>query len=76
MKRMITIGFLWILWRQRNEKVFGHASKNEKAMSEEIRFVTFEWIKYRSKFGKRLSWESWCCNASKVVTFCVALAPR
>ena len=50
-KRMIAAGFLWILWRQRNEKVFGRASKNEKAMSEEIRSVTFDWFEYRSKCG-------------------------
>ena len=44
-KRLIAAVFLWIVWKQRNERVFGRASKNEKAMSEGIRFVTFEWIK-------------------------------
>ena len=75
-KRLITAGFLWILWRQRNEKVFERVSKNEKSIIEEIRFVTFDWIKHRSKFDNLLSWESWCCNPIKAVTLCIALAPR
>ena len=75
-KRLIAAVFLWIVWKQRNERVFGRATKNEKAMSEEIQFVAFDWIKHRTKFGKFLSWENWCCNPLIAVSLCIALAPR
>ena len=75
-KKLIAAAFFWILWKQRNDKAFGRAIKKEKEKCEKIQFVAFNWIKHRAKFGKILSWESWCSNPINAVTLCCALAPR
>ncbi|KAJ9548444.1 hypothetical protein OSB04_020987 [Centaurea solstitialis] len=75
-RRVITAAFFWVLWTQRNSKIFKGSLKKEREMCEEIHFKAFDWIRCRSNFGKFLTWENWCCNPIKAVSLCIALAPR
>ncbi|KAJ9558270.1 hypothetical protein OSB04_012884 [Centaurea solstitialis] len=63
-----------VIWSQRNSKVYNGSMKKEKEMAEEIKFIAFDWIRCRTKFG--ITWEIWCCNPVKAVATCIALAPR
>ncbi|KAJ9554032.1 hypothetical protein OSB04_018077 [Centaurea solstitialis] len=71
LKNLIMAAFFWVLWKQRNHKIFKGISKHEKKIMEDIRFTAFDWIRCRTKFGKHLSWEDWCCNPLNVVMSCI-----
>ena len=57
-RRLLAATFFWALWKQRNGKVFGGPGKSEKELSEEIKLIAFDWIRYRAHFGRLLLWEN------------------
>ncbi|KAJ9555903.1 hypothetical protein OSB04_010517 [Centaurea solstitialis] len=62
MVAMIAVAFFWIIWTQRNNKVFDGSLKKESEIFRDIQFLAFEWFRCRSKIGKSITWESWICN--------------
>ncbi|KAJ9536931.1 hypothetical protein OSB04_029664 [Centaurea solstitialis] len=63
---IITTAFFWVLWAQRNSKVFNEIVQKEKAIGEDIQFKAYDWIRGRTKFGNLLTWENRCCNPTKI----------
>ncbi|KAJ0918826.1 putative RNA-directed DNA polymerase [Helianthus annuus] len=54
----ISLVYLWSVWRMRNEVIFQNASVSVQKVVEEIKRMSFQWVKYRSKEAC-LNWESW-----------------
>ncbi|KAF5772129.1 putative reverse transcriptase zinc-binding domain-containing protein [Helianthus annuus] len=50
---------IWVVWKTRNEVVFSHKKPNFERMKEEIKLLSFFWIKNRAK-RVVLSWDDWC----------------
>ena len=71
---MIGVAYFWSLWTQRNNKVFKGIMKNEKEICDDVKFLAYDWIRSRSRFGNSLIWDSWCCNPLNAVLSCNVLA--
>ncbi|KAJ9549040.1 hypothetical protein OSB04_021583 [Centaurea solstitialis] len=75
-RRTIGAAFFWEMWNNRNRKAFNGTIKSEKVISEDIKYTAYDWVRCRTKFGKGISWENWCCNPFSVIPSCTSLAPR
>ena len=75
-KKVIGAAYFWTMWRTRNDKVFSGKLARDKELFENIRFLAFEWIRNRSKFGKVMTWDLWICNPFSIVNLCTSLATR
>ena len=75
-RKVIVAAFLWIMWIQRNGKVFNGIIKSAEEIVEEIQYMAFAWLRSRYKLGKFLTWESWLCNPESAFLSCNSLAPR
>ena len=73
--KMIIAAFCWTIWRYRNNKLFNGTFKNEKEIFREVKFLAFDWIRCRSKFGSLVNWDVWSCNPVEAVISCITLAP-
>ncbi|KAJ9546920.1 hypothetical protein OSB04_019463 [Centaurea solstitialis] len=69
-KKVIGAAYFWTMWCTRNDKVFNGVMVSDKVIFESIRFLAFDWIRNRTKFGKFLTWDLWSCNPSSVVNLC------
>lgn len=50
---------IWCIWRNRNDAVFNSIRRFADSVIDEVRLLSFIWIKNRSRY-KTLSWENWC----------------
>ncbi|CAI9299929.1 unnamed protein product [Lactuca saligna] len=48
---VIVYGFLWCIWKARNEKVFRSTSANAPKVVDNILALVFDWVKHRGKFN-------------------------
>ncbi|XP_022032725.1 uncharacterized protein LOC110933828 [Helianthus annuus] len=48
----------WVIWKNRNEKVFRTTNGEVFKMIEEIKEESFQWMKYKTKVPP-ISWENW-----------------
>lgn len=55
---LIIITSIWCLWRNRNDAIFNSKKGLVSSIIEEIRLLSFTWIKNRSTY-KALTWENW-----------------
>ena len=62
-KMLFSLGYtvLWLIWKERNERFFGKRSKKAMQLADDIRLLTFNWIKNRGNI-KRLDWTEWCAK--------------
>ncbi|XP_076882090.1 uncharacterized protein LOC143530431 [Bidens hawaiensis] len=49
----------WCIWKLRNELIFDNKSVNLSKIMEDIKALSYLWIKYRSPFSS-ISWKDWC----------------
>ncbi|KAJ0895798.1 putative RNA-directed DNA polymerase [Helianthus annuus] len=50
---------IWCIWRTRNDVVFNNKRMAVKNVVEEIKVLSFLWLKHRAK-AIALTWEDWC----------------
>ncbi|KAD3068810.1 hypothetical protein E3N88_36690 [Mikania micrantha] len=61
-KKMVqAIGMLtsWCLWMNRNNKVFKRIAGSESKVIDEVKEISYMWLKYRVMM-ESVSWEMWC----------------
>lgn len=58
---VIVYGFLWCIWKARNEKVFRSTCANAPKVVDNILALVFDWVKHRGKFNN-CNWYVWVCN--------------
>ncbi|XP_022020079.1 uncharacterized protein LOC110920155 [Helianthus annuus] len=55
----VSLVYLWSVWRMRNNMVFNQGQVSVQKVVEEIKNMSFLWVKNRSK-EVGLTWEAWC----------------
>ncbi|XP_022019238.1 uncharacterized protein LOC110919272 [Helianthus annuus] len=50
---------MWVLWNERNDRIFNNKPRREKEVFENIKFLSFFWIRNRSRH-KSVDWNKWC----------------
>ena len=66
-KLILSLGYtvLWLIWKERNERIFGNRIKKPMQIADAIHLLTFGWIKNRGKFHN-LKWADWCVSPNCV----------
>ncbi|KAL8232773.1 hypothetical protein R6Q57_002551, partial [Mikania cordata] len=69
MVHAVCVTTLWCIWRHRNKIVFKSQSSSNNNLLEEIRTLSFLWVKKRAKLGSYhvingviLMFQIWLCN--------------
>ena len=62
----IIYGYIWCLWKVRNDKIFNNRCASSNKVVDDIIFVVYNWVKCRGGFGK-CDWVIWCCNPLNVI---------
>ncbi|GAB4842517.1 hypothetical protein Ancab_012491 [Ancistrocladus abbreviatus] len=57
---------MWSIWLSRNELIFRGENILEQKLVSLIRIRSFEWVRFRSKWGE-FSFEQWDCNARNIL---------
>ncbi|KAJ9552338.1 LOW QUALITY PROTEIN: hypothetical protein OSB04_016383 [Centaurea solstitialis] len=60
-KDVILHAYIGAIWSIRNGIVFNQATMNASRIANDIQADAFFWVRYRSNFGRSLSWLDWCC---------------
>ncbi|KAL8267528.1 hypothetical protein R6Q59_004872 [Mikania micrantha] len=50
---------IWCIWKLRNEKIFKGKRAAIPGLLEEIKPLSFLWVKNRARWNE-LTWEDWC----------------
>ncbi|XP_076883544.1 uncharacterized protein LOC143532362 [Bidens hawaiensis] len=54
----VVLTTFWSVWRARNEVVFNHKEPSVQAIVEEVKVMSFLWIRNRATMGNMI-WEAW-----------------
>ncbi|PWA81931.1 reverse transcriptase zinc-binding domain-containing protein [Artemisia annua] len=57
--RGIMVTSIWVLWNERNNRIFKGTKRRAIEVVEHIKTTSFFWIRNRSRF-KDLDWNVWC----------------
>lgn len=55
----IMVSSAWCIWKARNDLIFNNLAFNIQRLLQEIKSITFLWIKIRSTYSS-LTWKDWC----------------
>ncbi|KAL4557245.1 hypothetical protein LXL04_035418 [Taraxacum kok-saghyz] len=66
-KLLLLLGYsvLWLIWRERNERIFGKRIKKPMQIADDIQLFSFSWIKNGANLNS-LCWIDWCFSPQRV----------
>jgi len=73
---VIGLAYLWVLWQQRNDKVYKGKMLSVTGIVNSIQVQALLWLKARSKFGNLINWDGWITAPMDSVCNNFTLAPR
>ena len=62
----IIYGFLWTMWKARNNKIFNKVCGSKSVLVDNVISLVFSWMKHRGNF-KNCNWLNWCCNPFNIL---------
>lgn len=60
-RKMVYAIFLvmfWVIWRNRNDRIFNNGAVTSRKMVEEVKMLSFLWLNHRSRKNK-VEWRQW-----------------